>query len=60
MPLLGGERSQVSLEFVLLTGGVILAAVTVYALRGSINAFASVVSDWVGAQRNATLTKITR
>jgi len=50
----------VSLEFILLTGGVILAALTVYALRGSINAFASVVSDWVGAQRNATLTKITR
>lgn len=60
MPPLGGERSQVSLEFILLTGGVILAAVAVYALRGSINAFGSVVSDWVGAQRNATLMKITR
>lgn len=57
---LGIERAQVSVEFVLLTGGVVVAALTIFSLQGTISSFANVSTDWVERQRNATITKITR
>jgi hypothetical protein len=54
------EGGQVSIEFVLLTGGVVLAAITVYTLRGTIGAFSTVVQNWVTQERDATLTRIAR
>jgi uncharacterized protein (UPF0333 family) len=57
---IGKERSQVSLEFLLLAGGVILAAVTFYAVQGSIKSFSSVTANWVETERNASITKLTR
>jgi len=57
---LGIERAQVSVEFILVTGGVIVAALTIFSLRGTIASFANVSTDWVERERNATITKITR
>lgn len=54
------ERSQVSLEFILLAGGVILAAITFYAVHSSIKSFSTVTANWVETERNATITKLTR
>jgi uncharacterized protein (UPF0333 family) len=54
------DRAQVSMEFILLTGGVVVAALTIWSLQGTIKSFADVTSDWVQKERNATLTKITR
>jgi len=58
--LLRENKAQVSIEFVLLTGGVVAAALIFYSLSGSIQAFANVVSNWTGTERNATIAKITR
>ncbi len=57
---LGIERAQVSMEFILITGGVVVAALTIFSLQGTISSFAEVSTDWVDKQRNATITKITR
>ncbi len=57
---LGTERAQASIEFVLVTGGVIVAAITIFSLQGTIGSFANVSADWVDRERNATITKITR
>ncbi len=54
------ERAQASIEFVLVTGGVIIAAITIFSLQGTISSFASVATDWAEMERNATITKITR
>jgi uncharacterized protein (UPF0333 family) len=54
------NRAQVSIEFILLAGGVILAAVTFYAVQGSIKSFANVTADWIENERNASITKLTR
>jgi uncharacterized protein (UPF0333 family) len=54
------DGAQVSMEFILLTGGVVVAALTIWSLQGTIKSFADVTSDWVQKERNATLTKITR
>jgi uncharacterized protein (UPF0333 family) len=60
MKLISDERAQVSIEFVLLTGGVVVAALTFFSLQGSIRGFANVTSEWVKTERDASLTKITR
>jgi uncharacterized protein (UPF0333 family) len=55
-----GENAQVSIEFILLTGGVVAAAVIFWSLGGSIRALGTTVSNWVGTERNLTITRITR
>ena len=57
---LGTERAQASIEFVLITGGVVVAAISIFSLSGTISAFANVSTNWVEMERNATITKITR
>jgi uncharacterized protein (UPF0333 family) len=54
------ERAQASIEFILITGGVIVAALAIFSLQGTIGSFADVATDWVEAERNSTITKITR
>lgn len=54
------NRAQVSIEFILLAGGVILAAVAFYTVQGSIKSFANVTAGWVDVERNASITKLTR
>jgi uncharacterized protein (UPF0333 family) len=57
---LGTERAQASIEFVLVIGGVVVAAISIFALQGTISSFANVSTNWVEQERNATITKITR
>lgn len=54
------RTSQVSIEFIILTGGVLLAAITFYGIYGSITSFANVTSRWVDEERASTIAKITR
>ncbi len=54
------ERAQVSIEFILLTGGVVAAAIIFYSLSGSIRGLGATVSNWVGIERNLTITRVTR
>jgi uncharacterized protein (UPF0333 family) len=54
------ERAQVSIEFILLTGGVVAAAIIFYSLGGSIRSMGTMVTDWIGFERNLTITRITR
>jgi hypothetical protein len=48
------------MEFILVTGGVLVAALTIWSLQGTLKSFANVTVDWVEKERNSTLTKITR
>ncbi|GBE56176.1 MAG TPA: class III signal peptide-containing protein [Euryarchaeota archaeon] len=54
------ERGQVSIEFVLLTGGVVAAAVIFWSLGGSIRALGTTTSNWVAQERTITINRITR
>jgi uncharacterized protein (UPF0333 family) len=54
------ERAQASIEFVLVTGGVIVAAITIFSLQGTISSLANVSTNWAENQRNASISKITR
>jgi|GEM_PF-1276884 len=54
------ERGQVSIEFVLLTGGVVAAAVIFWSLGGSIRALGNTTSQWVAQERNITINRVTR
>lgn len=54
------ERAQVSIEFILLTGGVVAAAIIFWSLGGSIRNLGSTVNNWIGQERNLTITRITR
>ncbi len=54
------EKAQVSIEFILLTGGVVASAIIFYSLGGSIRGLGTTVSSWVGSERNLTITRITR
>ncbi len=60
MGFIGQEKGQVSIEFVILAGGVVVAAIAFFSLRGSIQAFANVTSDWVERERNLAISKIKR
>jgi uncharacterized protein (UPF0333 family) len=55
-----GERAQVSIEFILLAGGVVAAAVIFWSLGGSIEALGNTTSQWVAAERTLTINRITR
>jgi hypothetical protein len=55
-----GERAQVSIEFILLAGGVVVAAIIFWSLGGSIRALGTTTSQWVAQERNLTITRITR
>jgi uncharacterized protein (UPF0333 family) len=57
---LEAERAQASIEFVLVTGGVVVAALAIFSLQGTIASFANVTTDWAARERNATIAKITR
>lgn len=54
------EKAQVSIEFVILTGSVIVGAIVIYSVQGSIRSFANVTANWVEIERNITITKLTR
>lgn len=54
------ERAQVSLEFILLVGGVLVGALTIFTLRDSLKNFAQVITDWVEAERNLSIAQVTR
>jgi uncharacterized protein (UPF0333 family) len=54
------ERAQASIEFVLVTGGVVVAAIAIFSLQGTVSSFANVSTSWAEQERNATITKITR
>lgn len=54
------ERSQLSIEFVLLAGGVIVAAITFFAIKNTVSSFADVTSDFVEMERNKSITRVTR
>jgi uncharacterized protein (UPF0333 family) len=58
--LLVNEKAQVSLEFILLVGGVLVGALTIFTLRDSLKNFAQVISDWVDAERNLSIAQVTR
>ena len=58
--LLLDERAQVSLEFILLVGGVLVGALTIFTLRDSLKNFAQVITDWVEAERNLSIAQVTR
>ncbi len=55
-----GERGQTSLEFILLVGGVVIGALTLYLMRDSVVAFANVTKDWIALERNKTIEIVTR
>lgn len=55
-----GEKAQVSVEFILITGGVVVAAIIFYSMSGAIRNLGTTVSNWVGIERNLTITRITR
>jgi len=52
--------AQGSMEFILITGGVVVAAIVFYSLSGTFRNLGNVVSNWVASERNITLAKITR
>lgn len=58
--MLYSEKGQVSLEFILLVGGVLVGALTIIGLRESLNFLGNVTSDWVEQERNLSIQKVTR
>lgn len=60
MSFVNQEKSQVSIEFIILTGGVVVAAIAFFSLRGTIQAFANVTVDWVERERNISISKLKR
>lgn len=57
---LNEQRAQVSLEMILLTGGMIIVALGFYSISSSIRSIANVTSDWIDQERNASIRKVTR
>ncbi|MEE9594021.1 MAG: hypothetical protein V3V92_01335 [Candidatus Hydrothermarchaeales archaeon] len=45
---------------VILTGGAVMAAIAFMSIRGSLQAFATLTSDWVEAERNMSVSKLKR
>ncbi len=58
--LLSSEEGQVSLEFILLVGGVLVAALTIIGIRESLRYLGNVTSSWVEQERNLSIQKVTR
>ncbi|GCC11054.1 hypothetical protein IPdc08_01100 [archaeon] len=58
--LVSSEEGQVSLEFILLVGGVIVAALTIIALEKSLKYLGVITSHWVGQERNLSIQDVTR
>ncbi len=58
--MLSDERAQVSIEFILLVGGVLIGALTIFTLRDSLKNFAQVISDWAAQERNISISQVTR
>jgi uncharacterized protein (UPF0333 family) len=58
--MLSDERAQVSIEFILLVGGVLIGALTIFTLRDSLNNFAQVISEWAEQERNISISQVTR
>jgi len=57
---LNGEKAQVSIEFILLTGGVVAAAIIFWSVGGTIGNLGNTVETWVGLERNLTIARVTR
>ncbi len=60
LDFLKDERAQVSIEFILLTGGVVVAAITFYSIQGTITSFANVTANWTANERDVAIQKLTR
>ncbi len=60
MSFITQEKGQVSIEFVILTGGIVVAAISFFSLRGTLQSFADVTSDWVETERNLSISKLKR
>jgi uncharacterized protein (UPF0333 family) len=60
MSFIKQEKGQVSIEFIILAGGVVVAAIAFFSLRGSIQSFANVTTDWVERERNLSIAKLKR
>ncbi|NOZ82224.1 MAG: class III signal peptide-containing protein [Euryarchaeota archaeon] len=58
--MLSDERAQVSIEFILLVGGVLIGALTIFTLRDSLKNFAQVISEWAEQERNISISQVTR
>lgn len=58
--VLKSEKAQVSMEFIILTGSVVVAALIFWSLSKTFNNLGSVVSNWVEAERNISLARVTR
>lgn len=56
----GEQKAQVSLEFILLVGSVIVAALSFYAIRGAVRSYAQSIIEQIDTERNASIAKITR
>ena len=54
------ERSQVSIEFILLTGGVLVAALAFFTIKNSMSSLANVTSKFVEVERNRSIARVTR
>ena len=54
------ERSQASIEFILLAGGVIVAAMAFFAIKNSVVSLANATSELVEMERNKTILRLTR
>lgn len=54
------ERSQASIEFILLAGGVIVAAMAFFTIKNSVVSLANVTSELVEVERNKTILRLTR
>lgn len=57
---LKSEKAQVSMEFILLAGSVVVAAIIFWSLSKTFNNLGAVVSNWVAAERNISLARVTR
>ncbi len=60
MGFIDQEAGQVSIEFIILTGGIVVAAIAFFSIRGSFQAFANTTSEWVEGERNLGISKIKR
>ncbi len=54
------ERSQASIEFILLAGGVLVAALAFFTIKNSVNSLANVTSQFIEKERNVSIARVTR
>ncbi len=52
------KSAQVSLEYILLVGGVLAAAIVIVGVHRSLRELANVTEDWVEVERNRTISEL--